>query len=690
MLRIFTALVIVFLSQVSGAADRSWIVFRDKGPGTLGMQVLPQALRAAALGTLTPRAIHRRSKSLNPVEVIDAQDLPVYQPYLDSLQRLGMKPTNVLRWFNAVTATITDSQFSALQQMSCVQAVAPVRSLLIPARERMLKYSDGGASFAKSADAAIVKDSLDFAGTYDQLHLSGLDSLQSLGITGNGVLLGQMDNGFRWRIHDAMRDSKVVGEYDFVMHDSVTSNQVGDVADQDLHGTLTFSTICGWEPGTLIGGAFNAEYLLAKTEDNRSETHVEEDNYAAALEWMEAQGVDVTTSSLGYFTFDSGQTSYTYGDMNGRTSICARAVERAVKLGVCCVTAAGNSGGDSASPHIISPGDADTMITCGAVDTSGIIAAFSSRGPTSDGRIKPDVCAMGVQTLGANAGVPDGFFRANGTSLATPLMASCAVLLLSAHPEMTNVQVRDALRASGDHAVNPDTAYGWGVANVYHAALKQGVVISNPPRLTLDSITGHLRIVCAVAAEEGINDDSVFIALNWGRDTSYAPMTRICSSDLFTAVYPDLSMTDVRPWSDFLVAHSKKGRVKSVPISQAGINDSRDTTDFRTAPIGYGAPCNGIPGSYTYSPFSDTLQTYPNPYTSSSTVRIGLSGTHRVSLDVYNILGQNCGHLYDGFGKGWYEVQWDKPNLGAGTYFLWLHGSGESKFLQVLKVNNSN
>src|ERR1035437_2906327 len=373
--RLFTVLVIVFLSQASGATDRLWIVFRDKGPGTHGIQKLPQAQRTAALGILTPRAIHRRSKSLKQDEIVDAQDLPVYQPYLDSLQLLGIKPTNVLRWFNAVTATLTDSQFSALQQMSFIQAVAPVRSCLIPGRERALIRTTDDAALSKSTASPTIEDSLDFAGAYDQLHLSGLDSLQELGITGNGVLLGQLDNGFRWRIHDAMRDSKVIGEYDFVMHDSVTSNQTGDVADQDLHGTVTFSTICGWEPGTLIGGAFNAEYLLAKTEDNRSETHVEEDNYAAALEWMEAQGVDVTTSSLGYYTFDSGQTSYTYGDMNGRTSICARAVERAVKLGVCCVTAAGNSGGDSASPHIISPGDADTMITCGAVDASGIIAA---------------------------------------------------------------------------------------------------------------------------------------------------------------------------------------------------------------------------------------------------------------------------------------------------------------------------
>ena len=148
-----------------------------------------------------------------------------------------------------------------------------------------------------------------------------------------------------------------------------------------------------------MGPAYNPDLLLAKTEDLRSERPIEEDNYAAAMEWMEKLGVDITSSSLGYFGFDSGFVSHTYADMDGKTTVSAKACKRAAQLGVLVCTAMGNGGGNAAYPYLITPADADSIISVGALDVNDTIAGFSSRGPTFDKRLKPEICAPGVGNM---------------------------------------------------------------------------------------------------------------------------------------------------------------------------------------------------------------------------------------------------------------------------------------------------
>ncbi|HIB61103.1 MAG TPA: T9SS type A sorting domain-containing protein, partial [Candidatus Marinimicrobia bacterium] len=264
----------------------------------------------------------------------------------------------------------------------------------------------------------------------------------------------------------------IIDEWDFINNDGNTANETVDEDNygQHNHGTMVFSTLAGYDPGNLIGPAFDSEFLLAKTEDVPNESQVEEDNYVAALEWGEQNGADVASSSLGYLDW------YSYCDMDGNTGVTTIAVDIATYLGVLCITSAGNWGTSEPPPdpcdtlyyYISAPADADSVISVGAVNSEGDIAYFSSHGPTYDGRIKPEVCARGVSTWCVNAN-SDSYRTASGTSLSAPLVSGAAAVILSAHPDWTPMQVREAMMMTSDRVDTPDNDYGYGVIDVMAA-----------------------------------------------------------------------------------------------------------------------------------------------------------------------------------------------------------------------------
>jgi hypothetical protein len=303
--------------------------------------------------------------------------------------------------------------------------------------------------------------------------------LHRLGITARDVLIGIIDTGFRWREHEALKSTTVLAEYDFINLDSLTANKSTDHPNQDSHGTAVMSVLAAWYPDSLIGAAPCAQYLLAKTENIVAERRIEEDAYAAALEWMEANGVDVVSTSLGYSVFDSTEAQYAPGSLDGKTTIVAHAVLEASRRGVLCVVAAGNQG--DAPGTVSSPGDAEPAITVGAVaDTLLTIPRFTSRGPTDDGRLKPDLAALGVNVRSTSNASPTAFGYASGTSMATPLIAGCAALLLDAFPELTPAQIKVLLQSHASHHTMPNTAIGYGVPDVLAAAVTWDILCSQP------------------------------------------------------------------------------------------------------------------------------------------------------------------------------------------------------------------
>ena len=253
-----------------------------------------------------------------------------------------------------------------------------------------------------------------------------------------------------------------VAEYDFIQSDSVTQNQEGDAYNQHNHGTATASAAGGFIDGELLGVAYGCKFLLAKTEIVDEEIQAEEDHFVAALEWGEALGADVMSSSLGYLDW------YSYADLDGETAVTTRGVDIAVGLGMVCVTAAGNEG-NMDWYYVITPADADSVISVGAVDETNTLAGFSSHGPTADGRIKPEVLARGVSTFAAGTLSTTAFISASGTSLSTPLVAGATALILEAHPQWTPMMVREALMMTADGSTAPDNSRGFGLIDVMAA-----------------------------------------------------------------------------------------------------------------------------------------------------------------------------------------------------------------------------
>lgn len=312
--------------------------------------------------------------------------------------------------------------------------------------------------------------------------------LADRGVDGAGVRIALLDAGFN-TASAAFAGVRVVAERDFVFGDDVVRDEPADQPGAQGHGTAVWSLLAGSVPGRLRGIAPGASYLLAKTEDVRSETPVEEDNYVAALEWADSIGVDIVSSSLAYLVFDPGFRSYGPSDLTGDVAVTTVAADAAAQRGILVATAAGNSGPPSRS--VETPADADSAVAVGAEDSLGQVASFSSRGPTADGRIKPDLTAPGVDVC---ALLEDGVRRFSGTSFSTPLVAGAAALVKQLHPGLGGVALADALRRHAGNRLAPDTIRGWGRPDATASAVfPLGITVLEPIGSTLGSITPTFR-----------------------------------------------------------------------------------------------------------------------------------------------------------------------------------------------------
>jgi subtilisin family serine protease len=459
MKKLFLFVTVVLISS-GFPQTKYFIYFKNKGVEPTEQLLKADPLYKSAVELLSERSIERRIKNMGEEDFITYEDLPILEDYVSQIEKLGVKIENKLRWFNAITSYLTVAQKVEILKFPFVDKI-----------ERVKKFEFSNPDLVTTSTFLKQSSNLylfDYGPSFGQLQLSDVPAIHTKGITGSGVLLGLLDTGFNWKNHESLKDSKVVAEYDFVFHDSSTENDSLDNPTQHNHGTLVFSIIGGFKDGSLIGSAFGADFILAKTEDVRSEKHIEEDNYVAALEWMEGYGVDITSSSLGYSNFDSPEFSYTYKDMDGKTTIVTRAAELAFRRGVVTITSAGNEGGTSWY-YILAPADGINTLGIGAVDNSNQVASFSSRGPTYDGRTKPDMVTQGVSVYCANAGNFSGYITASGTSVAAPIASGIAALLLSAHPYLKNTQMRNILLETADNSFSPNNERGYGLISAVNA-----------------------------------------------------------------------------------------------------------------------------------------------------------------------------------------------------------------------------
>jgi hypothetical protein len=297
---------------------------------------------------------------------------------------------------------------------------------------------------------------------FDQLSSLGIIDAHHLGYTGKGIKIGILDSGFKSSISvfDHIRNTgRLIAEWDFVNNDNNTEDQPEDSEPGyfHTHGTGVWSVIGAYEEGFFVGGAYDAEFVLAKTEVIPTETPVEEDYYVAAIEWFDSLNVDIATASLAYLEFDNPEDNYPLSALDGETTVVAKICNWAANRGMIIVNAMGNEGPGLSS--LWSPADSPNVIAVGSVDSYGTVSNFSGRGPTFDGRIKPDVAALGetVYRISPNESIG----ASNGTSYATPLITSGIALIKQLKPFWDVHDILDLFRQYSNQPKNNQT--GWGI-----------------------------------------------------------------------------------------------------------------------------------------------------------------------------------------------------------------------------------
>ncbi|MFC1572179.1 S8 family serine peptidase [Candidatus Eisenbacteria bacterium] len=458
-----------------------WVFFTDRGPAANDAEILELAR------SIPPSAWARRSHD-GLARLPDERDRPVWEPYVEEVVKHGHL-RHRSRWLNAVSMDLSPAAKTTIGSLPFVKQIRPVavaeRASLGP------KYDDRGrpleqtlhpvsrspVDWSSAPKLGSRLRSLDYGLAQYQLEEINVPPVHAMGYSGNRVRFMMLDTGFR-KDHDVFAQTHILDEWDFVFEDGEVQNEFNDDPYQHGHGTGCWSTAGGYAPGNLIGPGYGASFVLAKTEDIRSETQAEEDNYVAALEWADSLGVALTSASLTYLCFDDGF-CYNYDRKDGDTAVITQAVDIAASRGILCVNSQGNSPCIEAGTFG-TPSDADSMIAVGAVDSLNEIASFSACGPSYDGRIKPEVVARGVDTWWAFAGSTSTYGDASGTSLSAPLVSGAAALLIEAHPEWGPMDVRDALIETADKTDDPDSLYGHGRIDT-EAALNTAPVIFPTP-----------------------------------------------------------------------------------------------------------------------------------------------------------------------------------------------------------------
>ncbi|MCX8056063.1 MAG: S8 family serine peptidase [Ignavibacteria bacterium] len=643
MKKIFLIFFINFFSILSFGQTKYLIYFKDKGEQDK-VYFKKSSIEKELYQLFTQKAIERRRRVLGE-EIFLYGDYPIYPLYIQKLDSLGIQIINKLNWFNAVSCFLNDEQTELIKNLPFIEKIEPVR---------VFKSRNNETNSFVSFD--LLKSQNNYGPSFAQLNLSDIPQVHSKGISGQNVIIGLLDSGFRWKSHEAIQNTNVIAEYDFVFRDSITANQPEDNPAQDVHGTMILGIVAGKMDGKLYGASYNSKFILAKTEDIRSERRVEEDNYAAALEWMERLGVDVTSSSLGYSEFDDPNESYTYRDMNGQTTIVARAVDSAFLRGVVTVTSAGN---EYMSPwrYIVSPADAKYVLAVGAVNPDGSIASFSSRGPTSDGRIKPDVCAQGVSVYTVQTGSLSNYTYASGTSASAPIVAGIAALLISHYPDINQYQVRDAIRWTASQANKPDTVYGWGIASAKKAIeyplilrIFNGYIL-NKTFITNEQIDSVRLIIQTDYSNEIIFNDRMQKSLNGIKFFSPNLALNLNSDDVYK----------------FYFIYYKNG------IKYREPEDEQQFYSLHLNSLKVFPPKKSLNQVTSFKLY----QNYPNPFIERTRFQFELPSQDWVTIEIYDLLGRKVKTLVKdvGLSRGIHNwLEWDGTDdngnlVSDGIYF---------------------
>jgi len=457
---------ILFLFITSAAfsqVEDAWVYFKDK-PNS-------QTYLNNPLTMLTQRALDRRiAQNIS----LDISDVPIYQSYIDQItSSAGITVKAKSKWLNCLHVRGTQANINALILVSSVDHVDFANRLLNTAKITSVQRRK-----SEPINKTLEKNiNFNYGTSANQIQMLKGDLLHQLNYTGLGKIIAVLDSGFLGvdtaQPFQRLRDNnQILGGYDYV-------NESSNFFALDSHGTLVLSTMGGFTDGQLVGTAPDAKYYLFITEDAvsvfpYSENPVEESNWVEAAEEADRLGVDIITSSLGYFGYDNPNYSHTYSDMTGNIAFASKGANIAFSKGILVVASAGNEGKTS-EKHIGVPAEALNVLAVGAVDSNRSYAAFSSIGPSFDFRVKPDVMAQGENPYYSNI-IGNIINSDSGTSFACPIIAGMIACLWQAYPNKTNQEIKQLVIQSADKYLNPDIYYGYGIPD-FSLALADGLSV---------------------------------------------------------------------------------------------------------------------------------------------------------------------------------------------------------------------
>ncbi|MBS7256092.1 S8 family serine peptidase [Flavobacterium branchiicola] len=446
----FTFLLLL-LSFTVFSQEEAWVYFNAK-PNA-------QSFYNNPLTGLSQKSLDRRTRQNIALDITDA---PIESSFVSQIKTsTGITIMAQSKWLNALHIRGTKANIEALKLLSFVQKVDFADKTLNTTGKKVAE--NGGSQTLRKLETAV---DYSYGNSANQIQMLNGQVLHQQNFTGEGKTIAVLDAGFPG-VNTALpfanlrTNNRILGGYDYTKRN--TNFYAGG-----SHGTMVLSTMGGYTENALVGTAPNASYYLFITEIDAEENPVEESLWVEAAEKADSLGVDIITTSLGYFgDRDLSRYNHTYSDMNGTTTFVSRGAEIAFSKGMIVLASAGNEG-RTGEPHVGAPADAVSVIAVGSVDASKVRSGSSSIGPSFDNRIKPDVMAQGVAAVVSD---PSGnSITANGTSFSCPIMAGMVACLWQAFPTKTNKEIKQMILTSADKFSSPDNNYGYGIPN-FGAAL---------------------------------------------------------------------------------------------------------------------------------------------------------------------------------------------------------------------------
>jgi serine protease AprX len=652
--------ILIFLSLLTfgntQAQTRYIIKFKNKGTNPFSI-----ANPSAYLG---PRALQRR---LRYNIAIDSLDLPVTPRYVDSVRLAGaVTILNTSKWLNQVTIKTTDAaalaKINSFPFVVSAAAVAsftneqpvPVNKILDNVIDVPILAGNTGNSFVEGTSENIYS----YGKSNGQVRIHQGEFLHNHGFRGEGMQISVLDAGFFHYLSlptfDSVRaNNQIINTWDFVVNDA-------SVDEDNTHGMNCLSTIAANMPGLFVGTAPKANFCLFRTEDVASETRIEEHNLSAGYERADSIGVDVCTISLGYTTFDFASQNYVYANMDGNTTMSAIASDIAAKKGMLPVIAAGNEG-NSGWHYIATPADADSAMTVGAVDTLGVVGTFSSYGPSSNGRIKPNVAAVGRAAVVASPSTGQPVFG-NGTSFATPNIAGLTTCLWQAFPEFNNMAILDAMQRSASKYTTPDDRVGYGIPDMK----KSFALLLKKSYTQQSSITN-----CTTTINLNVKYDNtmnVIVERKQSNQTAYATFKTINGTGTFTN--KNASFTDDL---SLVSAGAVNYRIK--------INIATDTS-FYLDSIVVNAPTLCTTPIIT-TPVNE-IKINPNVVTDKTDIIISRATASKIGIVLTNAMGQTIYKTEYNQAIGSQIKSINMQTMPVGIYFVTVFA--DDKKIETLKI----